>query len=164
MSTTITLHEQGHTFTAKLNATAMGAPIMASLAGTTKYALIDGLLWWAINRKLEAMVATSMGNPAAADHDEATRQGRAQAHGEQLVHRVFTTPFHSHSDERQAAIVAYINKELPALQPLTVGNPHAATAKAELAELMELCTILHDRINHPAEALRGMDTILKKAA
>lgn len=161
MNTTFTIHEHGDQFTVKVRSSAMGSPLAASLAGPLKYALIDGLLWWTINRKLDQLVAVAMGQPRIEDRNQALSFGNALSTGEDLVMRIYTTPFHEHAEERQKRILAYLSKELPGLEPITRHGAHAPMANAELAELIELCTLLKDRIDHSAEALHGMEGMLQ---
>lgn len=159
MNTRIHIHEHGAMLTVRLNSTGMGSAISASLSGPLLYALVDGLLWWCINRKLDALVACAQGQPAPTNRNDALEFGAAMLTGEDLVMRCFTTPFHEHAEDRQERIVGYIRKELPKLRALTYG-PHHATASTELAELMELCTILQQRIASPGDAMLGLDTMV----
>ena len=160
MNTKITISESQHTqgaaiYTVSITSSAMGESITATLSGAYLYALIDGLLWWTINRKLERLVATSMSTVPSAEH--AAEFGQALGAGEELVHHVFTTPFHEANEHRQERIVTAILRRLPALAGITRQGPHAAMAKADLAELTELATLLRERIDHVAEALHGLE-------
>lgn len=160
MNTRIHIHEHGSMLTVRITSMAMASPISATLSGPLLYALVDGLLWWCINRKLDALVACAQGQRAPADRNDALEFGAAMVTGEDLVMRCFTTPFHEHGEERQERIVAYIGRELPKLRALTYG-PHHATATAELAELMELCTILQQRIANPMDAMLGLESMVE---
>jgi hypothetical protein len=73
-----------------------------------------------------------------------------------LVHQVHSVPFYMEMEDSQLRIMHEINKRLPQLAPLARYGTHAALAKAELAELMELCLLLKDRIGHSGEALHGL--------
>ena len=159
MTTRINIHEHADMLTVRINGTAMGTPISATLSGPILYALVDGLLWWCVNRKLDALVACAQRQPAPADRNAAIFFGQALKDGEEMVMHCFTTPFHEHNEERQLRIMVYLTKHLPALEPLASHGPHASVARAELAELMELCTLLRDRIEHNGEAMRGLDGI-----
>jgi hypothetical protein len=160
MNTSFTIHEHGDQFTVKVNSTAMGSPVHAALSGTAKYALIDGLLWFTINRKLDQLVATAMGQPRIEDRNQALSFGNALNIGEDLVMRTFRAPFYDTTEAKQQRIMHYLAKELPALEPLTRHGAHAPMAKAELAKLLELCTILAERIAHPADAMHGMQGLI----
>lgn len=156
MNTRIHIHHHGGMITVRLHSTAMASPISATLSGPYLYALVDGLLWWCINRKLDSLVACAMGQPAPANRDEALRFGNSLANGEELVMQCFTTPFHEHDEQRQERILAYLHKHLPSLNAMAQHGPHRATSMAELAELMELCTLLQQRIQHSGEAMHGI--------
>lgn len=160
MNTSFTIHEHGNQFTVKVRSSAMGSPLAASLSGMTKHVLIDALLWWTMNRKLDQLVAVSMGQPRIEDRNQALSYGNALSTGEDLVMRIYTTPFNENAEERNKRILHYMAQELPALEPLTRHGAHAPMAKAELAELLELCTLLKDRLAHDAEALHGMHGML----
>jgi hypothetical protein len=167
MNTRITITEHGPMYTVDIHSTTMGSPISATMSDSYLYAVIDGMLWWAINRKLDSVVAVCMDQPAPTERDAHLQFGHAVASGKELVMHVFTTPWHEHQEERQARIVRYIRHEVPKLQPMVSHGPHAPMAKAELAEIIELCTLLEDRIAHSGEAmhgLQGMVTINKAAA
>lgn len=160
MNTSFTIHEHGDQFTVKVNSTAMGSPVHAALNGRFKYALIDALLWFTINSKLDQLVATAMGQQRIEDRNQALSFGNALNIGEDLVMRTFRTPFYDTTEAKQERIMHYLAKELPALEPLTRQGAHAPMAKAELAELLELCTILANRIAHPADAMHGMQGLI----
>lgn len=160
MNTRLHIHYHGSTITVRISSTAMGSTISASLSGPILYALVDGLLWWCINAKLTALVGTAQGQPAPTDRDASIFFAQGLVAGEELVMQCFTTPFYEHHEERQARIVDYITRKLPGLQPIADHGPHSTIARAELAELQQLCTMLHQRIQDPANAMLALEEML----
>lgn len=160
MTTRIHITEHAQMLTVRINGTAMGTSISATLSGPILYALVDGLLWWCVNRKLDALVACAQRQPAPADRNAAIFFGQALKDGEEMVMHCFTTPFHEHNQMRQLRIMEYLTKHLPGLEPLASHGPHATVARAELAELMELCTLLRERIAHQGDAKLGLEGII----
>lgn len=157
MTTSLTIHEHGTMFTVRINGTAMGSAITASISGPILYALVDGLLWWGINRKLDALVACAMGQPAPTQRDQALAFGSARAEGEEMVMHCFTSPFHEQDEERQLRITTYLTRHLPNLHPIADHGPHSPTARTELAELHELVQLLSQRIIHSGQAMHGIE-------
>jgi Asp-tRNA(Asn)/Glu-tRNA(Gln) amidotransferase B subunit len=155
MTTSIHINEIGAMLTVTIRSTAMGSNITASLSSTYLYANIDGLLWWVIDQKLNSLVSTAM-DELPTDRNQRIEYGHALSDGQQLTMDIFTTPFFETTEERQDRIVRAVSKHLPELAPLTRYGSHAELAKAELAELMELCGILRDRIAHSGEAMHGI--------
>jgi Asp-tRNA(Asn)/Glu-tRNA(Gln) amidotransferase B subunit len=158
MNTHITITEHGPMYTVDIHSTAMGSAITATLSGPAIYSMVDGLLWWTINSKLSSLVATAM-DETPTERAQRMQYGASLEDGRMLVHHVYTTPFYQSTEEQQARIVETIGKHLPELAPLTRYGTHAELAKAELAELMELCTLLQDRILHSAIAMHGIQAI-----
>lgn len=161
MSTRLHITEHGTMFTVRITSTAMGQEVSATISGPILYALVDGLLWWCINRKLDALVACAQRQPAPAHRDAAIAFGHSLQQGEEMVMQCFTTPFHEHTEERQQRIMHYLQRYLPDLHPIASHGPHSTMATAELAQLTELATVLKHRIAHPYEAMHGIEGMVQ---
>lgn len=161
MNTRLHITEHGTVFTVRIVGTAMGQQISATLSGPVLYALVDGLLWWQVNQMMDKLVACAQRQPAPTERDAALAFGHSLHEGEELVMHCFRTPYYEHDEERNMRILNYLNRHLPALQPIAQHGPHAAMATADLAELMELCTLLKDRMQHVTVAMHGLDGLVQ---
>lgn len=153
----ITEHIEGHGYTICIEASAMGTTVKAQLSGMLRYALIDGLLWWVLCRKLDAFVASCLPLPI---HASMVHAG-ALHEGERLVAYVHTTPWHESDGERATRIMRTLHHHLPELAPLAQTS---AMHQTEHKELLALANLLHERLLHPGEASHGLQHILTNAA
>lgn len=153
----ITEHIEGHGYTVCIEASAMGTTVKAQLSGMLRYALIDGLLWWVLCRKLDAFVASCLPLPIHASMVHAS----ALHEGERLVAYVHTTPFHESDEERATRTLRTLHHHLPQLEPLAKASE---LHQREHQELVALANLLHERLLHPGEANHGLEGILTNAA
>lgn len=130
-----------------------GAEHSATLSGRFRYAVLDGLLWWTLNRYMGAFVAHCMPMVHHADMEQAS----ALHDGEALVHYVYTAPFAEADDARALRIMAFIGRHLPTLAVLAT-TPELVALHDRMLLLAET---LKDRLDHPGEALHGVEGILK---
>lgn len=151
---TITETSTGDMLTMRIDIATLSGPANASLHGRMRYAIIDGLLWWALGRKLDALVAAAMRLPI--HHNE--EQAQALHVGEALVAYVTTTPWEESDDDRAARIYRTMRQRLPELAPLcALGQDHAR----EHSEATALVELLQARLAHPGDAGHGLDGILQ---
>ena len=145
----------GKMHTMHLTDNSLTGPISATLSGIEqhRYALIDGLIWYAIGRKLEALWSKFQSVKAthANQHSHDVAQG--------LLIYVHTVPFHESTEERQLRIAHTIGKHVPELATLAeeVRDPEA---QAEVRRLRRLVESLRSRIEHPGDAGHGLEGII----
>lgn len=150
---TITEHTHGAMLTLSMEFGTMKGRLSATLSGHTRCAIIDGLLWWALNRKLDALVAACMPLPIHASMEHA----QALHEGERLVHYVHYTPWHMEEEKRQLKVCTTVDTHIPELAPLAALGPDH---QREYQELKALATLLRSRIQHPGEAYHGLEGII----
>lgn len=149
----ITEHTHGDMLTLSIDFGSMNGRMNATLSGHARYAIIDGLLWWAMNRKVDALVAACMPLPIHASMEYAY----ALQVGESLVSELTLSRFECSSDEQALEGMAYIKGRLDHLAPLAeLGPDH----QREYRELVALTTLLRERIQHPGAAYHGLDDIM----
>lgn len=145
----------GKMHTMHLTDTSINGTISATLSGIEqhRYALIDGLIWYAIGRKLEALWEKFQ----TVERTIATKHGHEVASA--LVQYVHTVPFHELPEERQKRIAHTITKHVPELATLAkrVRDPNT---ESEVASVMRLAELLASRIEHPHDAGHGLEGII----
>lgn len=145
----------GGMLTVQLTDAMLDGNVSAALSGIVphRYALIDGLLWYSLNRRLEALWrAVQVVEPTIA-----TKRGHDVANG--LYIYVTTVPFHDVPEEKQARILHHIGNYLPELDTLATRTGDKRVP-VELAALKELATLLQTRIAYPNDAGHGLEGIL----
>lgn len=137
----------GEGITITVRATRLGEPITASLSGHERfqYALIDGLLWWTLCRKLEAFTLGMANVPGLGAFQELEENGTPA----RLLRYVFTTQFHAQGQEESTRTMRTILKHLPELEELAMGN---AERESEHRQMVRLAEILQARIARPGDA------------
>lgn len=158
MNLHINTTQLGEQITATIHFAIVGRPMNGQLSGPIAYALYDGLLWWAFNRKLEGFLAAVV--PPVQDIGGLQSVGYRIDLGERLHRYVFTSNFHNADGEALQRIFNTIERNLPQLAPLTIARPDLATEHAELGELFAL---IRDRIAHQGVAGHGLADMLKPA-
>lgn len=142
--------------TIRVEATSLLGPISATLIAPAPHTgpVVDGLLWWALDRKLDAFLAHHVGTDDPISENVLFK-------GVQLLHYVQTVPYHESTRQRAQRIGNTILKDLPELATLvsTVPDPDGR-AQAEHAELVELAHLIRDRVNHEGDALHGLDGMI----
>lgn len=158
---TITRGEPAHV---AVHAECLGMPIHSTISGHVLSALVDGSLWYTINRMLERFVASAV--PPAVLTAETRSLCTAIDLGEGMVHYVFTQPFHMADDERAHRIMRTINNNLPALEPLINAGSNPEERRAAWVELRKLASILQARIGESGalHGLEGISTINQASA
>lgn len=158
---TITEQSQGEQMTLTLSVYLTDATYSTSITGRLRRPLVDGLLWWALGRTLDHIVA----NALASGHPGCEQMGELVHTGERLVAYLFATPFHQAENPKAERIMDLVAKHLPELAPLVTAMPEFAEPFA-LAQ--RLTTILTQRIEHSyGNALHGVEDVYtqtKKAA
>lgn len=147
----------GNMLALSIDFTTLSGRMTATLSGHTRAAIIDGLLWWALNRKLDAFVAACMHLPIHASMQHA----QALHRGESLVHYVHFTPWHKAEEKRASSICGKVEEHLPELAPLASLSP---AHQREHDQLITLATLLRKRLAHPADPYHGLEGILVEPA
>lgn len=143
----------GDMLTLSIDFTTLSGRMTATLSGPSRCSIIDGLLWWALNRKLDAFVASCMHLPihASMQHAQALHRGEA------LVHFVHFTPWHKAEEKRASSICRKVEQHIPDLAPLASLSP---AHQREHDQLITLATLLRKRMAHPADPYHGLEGIL----
>jgi hypothetical protein len=140
--------------TIHLEATRMGGQLIkATLSDQPDrtQAVVDGLLWWALDRKLDAFVAYHVGQETPATEDLIFL-------GVRLLHYVQTTTYHEAEGEQAMRIGNTITTHLPELHGLIEAGD--TSAEAEHAELMALAQLIQGRIQRPGMPEHGIQAIM----
>jgi hypothetical protein len=145
----------GRMHTMHLTDTVLGHTISATLSGIEphRYALIDGLLWWCIGRRLELLWESFR----SVQPDLATKHSHEVASA--LVRYVHTVPFHEVPEDRQRRIMDMIGKHVPELATLAK-RVRNAQAETEVAIVRQLAETLKARIENPNDAGHGLEDVL----
>lgn len=153
MTLTETIVGRMHTIT--IADIALDGKVTATLSGIEqhRYALIDGLLWYSIGRKLEGLWNAFQ----TVGRTPKTQRAHEVANG--LLIYVHTVPFHESTEERQQRIATNINTYLPDLVTLAE-QVRDQRVQDEVADVRRLATLLRDRIAHPHDAGHGLQGIL----
>lgn len=141
--------------TVTIETTAMGEPITATLSARMRYAAIDGLLWWAMGRKLLALCNACAALPVHAD----LRTAQALSVAESLLTYVHTIGYHHADGKDFQRILRTITHYQAELQQLTkLGEPYAG----EVRGIGELAKLIADRGKHEGEAMHGLEGIYQQ--
>jgi len=149
---TITETTTGETITMHLELDIFGQYHGAELDGRARYAIIDGLLWWAIRRMHEAFTYQVGLQGFTFRHD-----GEIVTECELLLHSLDSFDF---ANSPQPKAQRALHKTLDILDRIA---PLAITPgmKDLLQQLQSTARILQERLQHRGEALRGVEGILK---
>lgn len=123
--------------TYRIECDTLSGPCTGTLSGNPiiETALVDGLLWWAFGRRLEAFVAT------AVEHVDEGLEAVLYT-GDRLVRFVHTTPWQETSAEATKRITATIASTLPALASLIEQGPDHDQRRREFVSLTALAHAL----------------------
>jgi hypothetical protein len=157
MNLTINISESADTISAQIKGTTSGEPYTASLSGPVKMDLVDGLLWYALNRKIDWFVATAITPPDQPD-------SHASFTGYRLALYVTTTPLYMGTSEMQARIMRTIANTLPELEPLIQAGPDPDKRRTEFESINALTQLLRNRIADPTGTSHLLDPFIAKAA
>ena len=146
---TITETTTGETIAMHLELDIMGQYHGAQLDGRARYAIIDGLLWWAIKHQVDAFTKRAL--------ETFFTSGKAMITAESLNHYVWHLDFHNTEQPQAARIMTTVRQALMDIEPLATTAP----MKDLLQQLQSTARILQERLQHPGEALHGVEGILK---
>jgi len=151
--------QQGDMLTISVHVGLPDATYTATLSGRMRGPILDALLWWALGRTMDHLVATAQPIVWAAQFHQANSE--ALYTGESLVH--FTTvvaPFYEADDERAQRIMRVVHEHLPELAPLATMRPGLQPVY-ELAQ--HIAAILVRRVGDPtATVLHGVEEVYNK--
>ncbi len=143
-------YAEGELFTISVTVRFTDVQHTATLTDRLRRPLIDALLWWALGRTLDHLVATAY-------NAILLRQGdvhEAYTEAEALHDLYFRTPYTESDDERATRITRYFMEHLPRLAPLCELAP---PLKAVYAQAEAIARILHERVEHSyATPLHGV--------
>ncbi len=149
---TITETTTGETITMHLELDIFGQYYAAELDGRTRYAIIDGLLWWAIKRMHESFTMEVQRHGFTFMHD-----GEPVTTCDALLHYLFHLDFANTSPEQAIRAMHTVRRSLATITPLAITAP----MKDLLQQLQSTARILSDRLEHAGEALHGVEGVLK---
>lgn len=140
----LNIHTAGEQFTVTITGTGLGKEHTASLSGLIRWPLIDGLLWWLLDRKLDTLVAYCLPLPIHASMPHA----QALSVAEGLTTYVHTAPYYRQDVPGALKTLRTIRNKLPELKPLAeVGQE----VTIELQRINDLLTILMERTVNESE-------------
>lgn len=132
-----------------VRASAMGQPITASTSAYLRYAAIDGLLWWVLQIKLDALRNEAAQLPIHADMELA----KALSTADGLLMYAHTVRYHSADGDDLQRIVRTLHAYLPLVQPL---QRLGGAFPAELDEVKRLVAIITERASNEGICMRGV--------
>lgn len=139
----------GERITMRMVLDILGTYYAAELDGRTRYAVIDGLLWWAIRRQVDAFahLALAQAKPDAVALNTA----------ESLNHYVWHLDFENTSNTMAVRIMVTVAMAVEKLAPLAT-DEKAATL---LDQLERTVKILQQRMDDPGAALLGVEDFIQ---
>ncbi len=149
---TITETTTGETITMHLELDILGQYHAAELDGRARYAIIDGLLWWAIKHMHEAFTLEVQRHGFTFMHD-----GETVTTCESLLHYVFHLDFANSSDEQACRATKLVCRSLATITALAITQP----MRDLMQQLQSTAAILQERLERPGDALHGVEGILK---
>lgn len=149
---TITETTTGETITMHLELDIFGQYHGAQLDGRARYAIIDGLLWWAIKHMHEAFTLEVLRHGFTFKHD-----GETVTTSEALLHYLYHLDFPNTSEEEAQRAMRTVCRSLATITPLAITQP----MRDLLQQLQSTAAILQERLVRPGDALHGVEGILK---
>jgi len=147
---TITETITGEGITMHLELDILGQYHGAQLDGRARYAIIDGLLWWAIQHQVDAFTKRAL-------ETFSILNGPAMNTAESLDHYVWHLDWANTGSEQARRILTTVRIALVDMEPLAMDAP----MKELLQQLQSTARILADRMDHAGEALHGVERIMK---